>query len=255
MDFEVIADSIPNLLGGMVLTIELTVLSIAIGLACAIPLALMRVSNNPALWMPVYGYIFYFRGTPLLVQIFLIYYGSGQFREVFEDLGLWRFFREPYFCAVLTLTLNTAAYTAEILRGAIRAVPFGEVEAARACGMSRGLLFRRIMLPKAFRLALPAYSNEVVFLFQATSLVSIITLLDLTGIARIIVARSFAVYEIYIAAAVIYLIVTYGILYIFRRVEHRLSGHLRQRAGMVPLAGKAGKAAMTAPAGNAIAVR
>jgi len=233
MDYEIAFDSVPNLLGGMVLTIELTVLSVAIGLAAAIPIALMRVSSNPLLWMPVYGYIFYFRGTPLLVQIFLIYYGSGQFREAFEAWGLWHLFREPYFCAILTLTLNTAAYTAEILRGAIRAVPFGEVEAARACGMSRALLYRRIMLPKAFRLALPAYSNEVVFLFQATSLVSIITLLDLTGIARIIVARTFAVYEIYIAAAILYLIVTYGILYIFNKVEHRLSGHLRERAGVV----------------------
>jgi His/Glu/Gln/Arg/opine family amino acid ABC transporter permease subunit len=255
MDFELVIKSIPNLLDGAVLTIELTALSIVIGLAFAIPIALMRVSRNPALWMPVYGYIFYFRGTPLLVQIFLIYYGSGQFREELEALGLWRFFREPYFCAVLTLTLNTAAYTAEILRGAIRAVPFGEVEAARACGMSRGLLFRRIILPKAFRLALPAYSNEVVFLFQATSLVSIITLLDLTGIARIIVARSFAVYEIYIAAAVIYLIVTYGILYVFRRVEHRLSGHLRERAGVAAAGKETIPAAGAAPVAGAIAVR
>jgi octopine/nopaline transport system permease protein/arginine/ornithine transport system permease protein len=108
-------------------------------------------------------------------------------------------------------------------------VPFGEVEAARACGMSGALLYRRIILPKAFRLALPAYSNEVVFLLQATSLVSIITLLDLTGIARIIVARSFAVYEIYITAGILYLIVTYGVLFVFRKVEHKLSGHLRAR--------------------------
>lgn len=256
MDFEIIVNSIPALLEGAVLTIEITALSVLIGLAVSVPLALMRVSQNPALWMPVYGYIFYFRGTPLLVQIFLIYYGSGQFREELEALGLWHFFREPYFCAVLTLTLNTAAYTAEILRGAIRAVPYGEVEAARACGMSRGLLYRRIILPKAFRLALPAYSNEVVFLFQATSLVSIITLLDLTGIARIIVARSFAVYEIYITAGIIYLIVTYGILYIFKKVEFRLSGHLREREGMDAAAPAAkGAAAGPARAADAIAVR
>ena len=256
MDFEVIIDSIPALLNGALLTIEITAFSVVIGLAFSVPLALMRVSQNPALWMPVYGYIFYFRGTPLLVQIFLIYYGSGQFRDQLESIGLWQFFREPYFCAVLTLTLNTAAYTAEILRGAIRAVPFGEVEAARACGMSRGVLYRRIILPKAFRLALPAYSNEVVFLFQATSLVSIITLLDLTGIARIIVARSFAVYEIYITAGIIYLIVTYGILYIFKKAEFSLSGHLRERAGMAPDA-PAAKAATARPAAaaDAIAVR
>jgi octopine/nopaline transport system permease protein/arginine/ornithine transport system permease protein len=142
---------------------------------------------------------------------------------------LWTFFREPYFCAVLSLTLNTAAYTAYILRGAITNVPFGEVEAARACGMSGILLYRRIILPNAFRLALPSYTNEVVFLFQATSLVSIITLLDLTGISRIIVARSFAVYEIYITAGVLYLIGTYSMLWAFRKLEHWWSGHLRVR--------------------------
>ena len=180
--------------------------------------------------LPVRAYVFYFRGTPLLVQIFLIYYGSGQFRAVFESVGLWTFFREPYFCAVLSLTLNTAAYTAYILRGAIQNVPFGEVEAARACGMSRGLLYRRIILPNAFRLALPAYTNEVIFLFQSTSLVSIITLLDLTGVARIIVARSFAVYEIYITAGILYLIVTYAMLYGFRKLEHGWSAHMRERS-------------------------
>ena len=129
----------------------------------------------------------------------------------------------------MTLTLNTAAYTAEIFRGAIQAVPHGEVEAARACGMSRLLLYRRIILPKALRMALPAYSNEVVFLFQSTSLVSIITLMDLTGVARVIVARTFDVYEIYITAGLMYLAITYGILGIFRATEFRLSGHLRER--------------------------
>jgi octopine/nopaline transport system permease protein/arginine/ornithine transport system permease protein len=229
MDVELIVGSLPKLFNGAVLTVEITALSIAIGLCLAVPLGIMYLAKNPLIWAPVRAYVFYFRGTPLLVQIFLIYYGSGQFREFLEAVGLWVLFREPYFCAVLSLTLNTAAYTAYILRGAIQNVPFGEVEAARACGMSGALLYRRIIMPKAFRLALPAYSNEVVFLFQATSLVSIITLLDLTGIARIIVARSFAVYEIYITAGILYLIVTYGILFAFRKVEHWLSGHLRER--------------------------
>ena len=119
--------------------------------------------------------------------------------------------------------------TAYILRGAIQNVPFGEVEAARACGMSRSLLYRLIILPLAFRLGLPAYTNEVVFVFQATSLVSIITLLDLTGVARIIIADTFAVYEIYITAAVIYLIVTYTMLWGFRKLEYSWSGHKRDR--------------------------
>ncbi len=226
---ELIWDSLPRMLSGILLTIELTAFSVVLGLILAVPLALLYIAKNRLLSMPVRAYVFYFRGTPLLVQIFLIYYGSGQFRDAFEAAGLWVFFREPYFCAVLSLTLNTAAYTAYILRGAIQNVPFGEVEAARACGMSRGLLYRRIVLPLAFRMALPAYTNEVVFLFQATSLVSIITLLDLTGVARIIVARSFAVYEIYITAAVLYLIVTYAMLWAFRILEHRWSGHLRDR--------------------------
>jgi len=229
MDYQIIIDSIPALLGGLGLTVELTAISLLIGGAAAVPLAILRVSPNPLIWGPVFGYIFFFRGTPLLVQIFLIYYGGGQFRPVLQDMGLWVYFREPYFCALLTLTLNTAAYTAEIIRGAIQAVPHGEVEAARACGMSGQLLYRRIILPKAFRLALPAYSNEVVFLFQSTSLVSIITLMDLTGVARVIVARSFDIYEIYITAGLLYLAITYGILGIFRVVEHRLSGHLRGR--------------------------
>jgi len=228
---DIIWQSLPRLLDGAWLTVEITALSVLIGLVLAIPLALLRVSHNPLLWTPAYLYILYFRGTPLLVQLFLIYYGSGQdqIREALEAVGLWGYFRQAWFCAVLSLTLNTAGYTAEILRGAIQAVPHGEIEAARACGMSGALLYRRIILPKAFRLALPAYSNEVVFLFQATSLVSIISLMDLTGVARVIAARSFAIYELYITAGIIYLIVTYGILFIFKRVEFWLSGHLRER--------------------------
>lgn len=226
MDFAVIWDSLPRFLSGTLVTIELTIISVTIGLCMAVPLALMRVSPNPILRTPVYAFIFYFRGTPLLVQIFMIYYGSGQFQEFLSQIGLWTFFREAHFCAILSLTLNTAGYTAEILRGAIQAVPFGEIEAGRACGMSRGLLYRRIIIPKAFRLAWPAYTNEVVFLLQATSLVSIITVMDITGVARVIAARSFAFYELFIAAALIYLALVYGVLFCFRKVEFRLSRHL-----------------------------
>lgn len=229
MDLAIVWKSLPALLNGAVVTIELTVVSVLLGLALSLPIALARVARNPLLRWPAYGYILYFRGTPLLVQIFLVYYGSGQFHQFLAEIGLWPYFREAYFCAVLTLTLNTAGYTAEILRGGIQGVPHGEIEAARALGMSRSLLYRRIILPKAFRLALPAYANEVVFLFQATSLVSIITVMDLTYEARTIVARSFRVYEIYITAGLIYLAMTYGILWVFRKVEHRLSGHLRER--------------------------
>ncbi len=230
MDMAVIAESLPDLLRGALVTAELTVLSVSIGLCLAVPLALMRVSRNILVRSPVYAFIFYFRGTPLLVQIFLIYYGSGQFQDFLSQVGLWNFFREARFCAILSLTLNTAAYTAEILRGAIQSVPHGEIEAAKACGMSGFLLHRRIVLPIAFRLAWPAYTNEVVCLLQATSLVSIITLMDITGVARLLAARTFAFYELFITAAVLYVIMVYGVLFLFRRIENRILRHLAGRS-------------------------
>jgi octopine/nopaline transport system permease protein/arginine/ornithine transport system permease protein len=229
LGLEPIWNNLPRFFWGLTLTLEVTALSVALGLLLAVPLALARVSKHAWLNWPVQAYTFYFRGTPLLVQLFLIYYGGGQFRHELEAAGLWTYFREPYFCAVLTLTLNTAAYTAEILRGAIQAVPFGEIEAARATGMSGVMLYRRIILPKAARMALPAYSNEVVFLFQATSIVSIITLMDLTGVARVIISRSFDTFDILFFIEIIYLAVSYAIIGIFNKVEYRLMGHLRDR--------------------------
>jgi His/Glu/Gln/Arg/opine family amino acid ABC transporter permease subunit len=244
MDLGVIVDNLPRFASGAWVTVQLTALSVLIGLILAVPVALARLSPNPLLSGPAYAYMFYFRGTPLLVQIFLIYYGSGQFVSELKAVGLWPFFREPYFCAVLTLTLNTAAYTAEILRGAIRAVPYGEVEAGHAFGMSRRLILRRVILPKAFRLALPAYTNEVIFLFQATSLVSIITIMDLTGVGRVIIAQTFRTFEIWIFVGLCYLVMSYAILYAFKRLEHLLSAHLRE-----------GPAVAAAPAEEALAVR
>ncbi len=236
MDLTIVWESMPRLLGGTVLTLEITFLSLLAGLCLAVPVAVARLSYRRILWMPAYGYMLYFRGTPLLVQLFLVYYGSGQFQPLLDQAGVWFLFREAYFCALLTLTLNTAAYTAEILRGAISAVPRGEIEAARSLGMSGLLLYRRIILPKAFRLALPAYTNEAIFLLQATSLVSIITLLDLTGVARIIVARSFEPYKLYITVALIYLAITYLVAFAARHAERHLSAHLRER----PVEGVAG---------------
>lgn len=227
MDAAIIWKTMPELLEGAWLTIQITALAVVIGLGLAIPLGILRLSRNPLLQAPVYAFVFFFRGTPLLVQLFLIYYGSGQFVHELRAVGLWDAFREAYFCGVLTLTLNTAAYTAEILRGAIQGVPHGEVEAARACGMRGILLYRRIIMPKAVRLAWPAYTNEVIFLLQATSLVSIITLMDITGVASKVAARSFAFYELYLTAAVMYLILVYALLFVFKRIEYRISGHLR----------------------------
>lgn len=228
MDFEIIIQSLPRFFHGILITLEITAISLFIGFFLAIVLAVMRVSKNPFIWMPVYGFNFYFRGTPLLVQLFLIYYGSGQFQEFLSQVGLWQFFKEAYFCAVLSLTLNTAAYASEIFRGGIQGVNFGEIEAGRACGMSGVLLYRRIILPSALRIAWPAYTNEVVFLLQASSLVSIITLMDITGVARVIAARSFAFYELFLTAAVIYLILVYGVIFVFKKIEKKITAHLSE---------------------------
>ena len=230
MDTEIIIESLPRLLDGAIITMEITAISVVLGFILAIPLSVLRVSKNPFIRWPVYGFNFYFRGTPLLVQIFLIYYGSGQFQEFLSDWGLWHLFREAWFCAILSLTLNTAAYSCEIFRGGIEGVSFGEVEAARACGMSGTLLYRRIILPAALRIAWPAYTNEVVFLLQSSSLVSVITLMDITGVARVIAARSFAFYELFITAALIYLVLVYGVLFVFKRVENKILCHLNPGA-------------------------
>lgn len=229
MDFSIILENIPRLASGVMVSLLLTLISVTIGLVLSLPVALLRLSPNPLLRWPAFGYMFYFRGTPLLVQMFMIYYGSGQFVPELKALGLWVLFREPYFCALLTLALNTTAYTAEILRGSIQAVPFGEVEAGRACGMSRALVYRRVILPKALRYALPAYTNEVVFLFQATSLVSIITVMDLTGVARILISQSFLTFTVWIAVGAIYCAISYGIIWLSKTLEQSMSGHLRDR--------------------------
>lgn len=229
MDFSIVWQYFPMLLEGAWVTLWITVVSLLIGLGLAIPLSVARLSKNRFVSSPAYLFVLYFRGTPLLVQIFLIYYGSGQFRHELSDLGLWGFFRDPWFCGILALVLNTTAYSAEIFRGAISAVPRNDIEAGRACGMSGLLLFRRITMPKAFRIGLPAYGNEVIFLLQATSLVSTITILDLTGTSRQLISKTFAVYEFYLTAAAMYLVMTYLLVYIFRVWEKRMNGHLKER--------------------------
>jgi octopine/nopaline transport system permease protein/arginine/ornithine transport system permease protein len=230
MDWSVVWENLPDFLEGLWVTIQLTAISVSLGLCLALPVAFARV--NRLLKPLAYAFIFFFRGTPLLVQFFLVYYGAGQFRPELDSVGLWRgMFREAWFCGLFTLTLNTAAYTAEIIRGAIMAVPRGEIEAGRACGMSGALLYRRIILPKAARLALPAYGNEVIFLMQATSLASLITIMDLTGVARKLVAKSFAVYEVYLFTGLIYLLLTYSIIFVLRRIEKRLNAHLPAQPG------------------------
>ena len=222
---EVIIDNFPKLLEGVMVTVELVVLALAVGMVLAVPMALMRVSRNWLLRGPAYAYIFFFRGTPLLVQIFLIYYGLGQFDAVRESV-LWPILREPFWCAIIAFALNTGAYTAEIFRGGIEAVPRGQIEAARAYGMSRSVCYRRIILPQAWRIALPAYGNEVILMLKGSALASTITLLDLTGMARTIIARTYMPVEIFLAAGALYLLLTFLFTNGFRLLERRLNRHM-----------------------------
>jgi putative lysine/arginine/ornithine/histidine/octopine transport system permease protein len=221
LNFELMGESVPDLLGGLVVTLELTVLSLIFGMVLALPLAALRTARSPILWVPAYGYITFFRGTPLLVQIFLIYYGTGQF-EWIRTTPLWPILREAYWCAILAFSLNTAAYTAEILRGAIQAVPRGEIEAGLALGMSRWHVFRLISLPRAFRLALPAYGNEIILVIKSSSLASTITLLDITGVARTLVAHTYAPYEVFLVAGALYLVLVLATTRLLASVERWL---------------------------------
>jgi His/Glu/Gln/Arg/opine family amino acid ABC transporter permease subunit len=227
MDWQLMLDSLPRFLAGAWLSLKLIGLSLVIGAALSLPVAFARVSRRRLLWMPAYVYIFCFRGTPLLVQLYLIYYGSGQFPWI-HDSWLWPLLRQPFGCAVIAFALNTAAYQAEILRGGIMAVPLGEVEAARALGMGPWLIMRRIVLPQALRLTLPAYGNEIILVVKSSSLASTITLLDITGVARSIVAESFAVYEAFLDAGAVYLILAFVITRLVGAAERRLMRHMRR---------------------------
>ncbi|AFT90478.1 ABC transporter permease [Paraburkholderia phenoliruptrix] len=209
------------LLKGVPLTLALASASIAAGGVIASCLALMRVSRRWWWDLPARGYIFAFRGTPMLVQIYIIYYGLSQFPAIRHSF-LWPFFRDAYFCALAGLALNTAAYTAEIMRGALLSVHAGQIEAARACGMGRILLFRRIIIPQAIRQMLPAYSNEVILMVKSTSLASTITLMEITGIAAKLISESYRPVEIFISAGAIYLSLNFIVAQLFALLEWKL---------------------------------
>lgn len=226
MNWQVMIDSLPQLLRGALVTLELVALAAIAGFAMALLVALARLMRSPLLWMPAYGFIFFFRGTPLLVQVFLIYYGLSQFPEV-RASALWPILREPYWCALIAFSLNTSAYTAEIMRGAIQAVPRGQIEAAMATGMSRLTRLRRVVLPQALRIGLPAYSNEVILLVKASSLASTITLMDLTGTARTISSVNYMPVELLSMAALIYLSINFLLTRGFWLLEYLVSGEKR----------------------------
>ncbi|MGO3622461.1 MAG: ABC transporter permease [Pseudomonas helleri] len=219
--WELFIKWLPKLIQGATLTLELTALSVIAGLIVAIPLGIARSSKLWYVRSLPYGYIFFFRGTPLLIQLFLVYYGLGQFEAVRESV-LWPYLRDPFWCAVLTMTLHTAAYIAEILRGAIQAIPPGEIEAARALGMSRGKTLLHIVLPRAARIGLPAYSNEVILMLKASSLASTVTLLELTGMTRTIIARNYQTVDMFLIAGVIYLVMSFVLIQGFKLLERWL---------------------------------
>jgi polar amino acid transport system permease protein len=221
MNWEVIIKWLPRLAQGATLTLELVAIAVIAGLLLAIPLGIARTSRNRFVSAVPYGYIFFFRGTPLLVQLFLVYYGLAQFDAVRQS-SLWPYLRDPFWCAAITMTLHTAAYIAEILRGAIQAIPRGEVEAARALGMSKAKAMIFIMLPRAARIGLPAYSNEVILMLKASSLASTVTLLELTGMARTIIARTYLPVEIFFAAGMFYLLISFLLVQAFKLLERWL---------------------------------
>ena len=228
MDIEAILTNIPLYLDGLLTTVELVVISLIAGLALAIPIGLLASGNKAWVTFLPKAFIYFFRGTPLIVQMYMIYYGAGQFEPLRESI-FWPIFKEAYSCALIAFSLNTAAYTAEILRGAIIATPYGEIEAGRASGMSGWLILRRIILPSSFRRALPAYANEVIFMLHGSALAGVITIIDLFGAARIVNSRHFVPFESFITAGIFYLILTFAIIWIFKKVEFRWHAHLRPR--------------------------
>nr|WP_320012756.1 ABC transporter permease [uncultured Desulfobulbus sp.] len=222
MDVVLMLEALPKLLRATELTLLLVGMTLVLGLALSFVVVLLRVSNKKILSWPATGYIFFFRDSPLLVQLFLIYYGLSQFEAVRASI-LWPIFREPLWCTLLAFCLNTAAYTGELLRGAIEAVPSGQIEAGRAMGLSTWMLYRRIILPQAIQIALPAYSNEVVYTIKDSSLASVVTLMELTGMARNIIAQTYKPLEIFVLAASIYLLLVFVATRIFKWLEKRLA--------------------------------
>ncbi|WP_341486067.1 ABC transporter permease subunit [Thioclava sp. GXIMD4215] len=221
----------PLFLSGAFTTLKLTFMGVGIAAALAPILALMRVRCNPIVQAPIRLYISFVRGTPILAQLFLIYYGAGEFRPWLQQVGLWAFLREPFNCALLAFVLNSLAYQTEILRGGIQGVNLGEVEAAKAIGMPYRTQLRRVILPHAYRIAWPALGNEVILMIKASALASVVTVFDLMGQTRTIFSRGYD-FSAYLWAGLIYLAITAMFVWLWRVAENRLSPQvsLRKRA-------------------------
>ena len=240
VNLDLLAEYGWRLVLGLKITVLVVALSCSIGFVLAVPICLARMSRNPVLSGIAFGYITFFRGTPLLCQLYLVYYGGGEFRAAFTQAGLWWFFRDAYYCCILAFTLNTAAYQAEILRGAIATVPKGQIEAARALGLSPYRIARQVVWPQAMLVSLRPFGNELISIIKASALAAIVTLMDLMGQTRFIFARTFD-FSIYLYCALIYLALTELIRRTVNRIEHGLSRHRRDVAPDVVAT------AMTAP--------
>jgi len=228
-DVDLILSSLPQIAAGIGLTLKLLFLSMTFGLLLAIVILLLRISGRWYLTWPAKAYIYFLRGTPILVQIFIIYHGLPQFDAVRESI-FWPILRQPFGCCVVALTLNSSAYISEILRGGVLGVDKGVNEAGRALGLSPRQRFVYITAPIAVRLALPAYSNEFISMMKATALASTVTLMEITGVARTIVSKTFAPFEIFIATALIYLAMAWFFQFCFGHLEAYASRYVKRDA-------------------------
>ena len=222
MDLELMINSFPKLLSAAVITLKLLSVSLIIGIFIGLFFAILRIKNNLILGKLAYGYSYIFRGTPLLVQIFIIYYGFGQVEFIRESF-LWIILKEPYWCAVIAFALNTGAYTSEILRSAFQTIKPGFVEAGKSLGVSGKIIFYKIQIPIAIRQSLPAYGNEIILMLKGTSLASTVTLMDLTGVAKYIISTTFKPIEVFIVAGGIYLFMTFVIHNVIKYLEKKYS--------------------------------
>lgn len=229
INWQIVAETAPAFWGGLQITLVLLVISVASGFVLSVPLAMARASHNRALWMPVWLFTYVIRGTPLLVQLFIIYYGVPQF-DLIRESSLWPLFRSPWFCAWLAFTLNTTAYTTEIFAGAIKAAPSGEIEAARAMGLTNAQVFRDVFWPGAWRRALPQYGNEVVQMMHATSLASTVTIVEILRVARDVYTNYLVLPESFGVAAVYYLGLTVVLTQGFRLLERHYLRYLDPKA-------------------------
>jgi len=222
MDFDLMITSFPKLLGATVITLKLLSASLFFGLFIGLFFAILRLNKNIFINKFAYGYSYVFRGTPLLVQIFIIYFGLGQI-EYLRSTILWVILKEPYWCAIIAFTLNTGAYTSEILRSAFQTIKPGIIEAGKSLGLSNKIIFYKIQIPIAIRQSLPAYGNEIILMMKGTSLASTVTLMDLTGVAKYIISTTFKPIEVFIVAGGIYLFMTFIIHNVIKYLEKKYS--------------------------------